>query len=105
MSRENDRVPTLADDRMNSLTMSPQKKDKAVSLTRLKKGQVMRVHSLPVGTLRAQLIRLGLNEGAIVVCFERLPGGTIVLQKNRQLIAIGHALAKEILVVFQNGRE
>ena len=89
---------------MNSLTEA-QKKDKVVSLTRLKKGQVMRVHSLPVGVLKAQLIRLGLNEGAIVVCFERLPGGTIVLQKNRQLIAIGHALAKEILVVFQNSRE
>ena len=105
MSRENARFSTLADDRMNSLAKAQQKKDKVVSLTRLKKGQVMRVHSLPVGTLRAQLIRLGLNEGAIVVCFERLPGGTIVLQKNRQLIAIGHALAKEILVVFQNGVE
>ena len=105
MSRKNARLPTLTDDRMNSLAKAPQKKDKVVSLTRLKKGQVMRVHSLPVGTLRAQLIRLGFNEGAIVVCFERLPGGTIVLQKNRQLIAIGHSLAKEILVVFQNGGE
>lgn len=105
MSRENARLPTRADNRMNLLTSASQKKDKVVSLTRLKKGQVMRVHSLPVGTLRAQLIRLGLNEGAIVVCFERLPGGTVVLQKKRQLIAIGHALAKEILVVFQNGRE
>ena len=105
MSGENDRFPTLADDELTHSPMAPQKKDKAVSLTRLKKGQVMRVHSLPVGVLKAQLIRLGLNEGAIVVCFERLPGGTIILQKNRQLIAIGHALAKEILVVFQNGRE
>lgn len=81
------------------------KKEKAVSLTRPKKGQAMRVHSIPGGILRAQLIRLGLNEGALVVCFERLPGGTVVLQKNRQLIAVGHALAKEILVVFQDGRE
>jgi len=65
----------------------------------------MRVYSLPRGTLRAQLIRLGLSEGALVVCFERLPGGTVVLKKNRQLIAIGHALAKEVMVISANGAE
>lgn len=65
----------------------------------------MRIHSLPRGTLRAQLIRLGLSEGVLVVCFERLPGGTVVLKKNRQLIAIGHELAKAVFVVSTNGTE
>ncbi len=87
------------------MAMNASKKEKIISLSKLKRGEAMRVHSLPRGILRAQLIRLGLSEGALVVCYERLPGGTVVLKKNRQLIAIGHALAKEVLVVFPNGTE
>lgn len=58
----------------------------------------LRIHSIPAGRLRAQLVRIGLVEGAKVFCVERLPGGTIVLQKHRQQIAIGRLLAKQILV-------
>jgi ferrous iron transport protein A len=49
--------------------------------------------------LRAQFIRIGISEGERIKCIERLPGGTIVIQKNRQQIAIGHLLATQILVV------
>jgi ferrous iron transport protein A len=62
-------------------------------------GVWIRIHSLPQGLLRAQFIRFGVNEGERVRCIERLPGGTIVIQKNRQQIAIGHILANRIFVV------
>jgi len=55
---------------------------------------------MPHGPLRAQFIRMGISEGDSATCFERLPGGTVVLQKNRQQIAIGRSLANEILIVI-----
>ncbi len=55
--------------------------------------------SMPAGTMRAQFIRVGIHEGEKVKCLERLPGGTVVLQKNRQQIAVGHQLARNIFVV------
>jgi Fe2+ transport system protein FeoA len=58
----------------------------------------MRIVSVPEGTLRAQFIRLGISEGERVTCLERLPGGTIVIRKNRQEIALGHKLARQIVV-------
>ena len=38
--------------------------------------------------------------GEVVRCIERLPGGTIVIEKNRQEIAIGASLARTIVVDF-----
>ncbi len=60
---------------------------------------------MPAGTLRAQFIRVGISEGEKVKCLERLPGGTVVLQKNRQQIAVGHQLARQILVIVLHGEE
>jgi Fe2+ transport system protein FeoA len=37
-------------------------------------------------------------EGEQIRCIERLPGGTVVIEKSRQEIAIGAALANTILV-------
>ena len=73
-----------------------------ISLYAAKAGQWLKIHSLPSsGSLRAQFIRFGVNEGERVRIIERLPGGTVVLQKNRQQLAIGHLLAKQVLVVVQ----
>jgi len=69
--------------------------DKAV------KGTYLTITSLPQGVFKIQLLRIGLSEGEQVFCLERLPGGTIIIQKNRQEIAIGYDLAKEI-VISQN---
>ncbi|HEY4613707.1 MAG TPA: FeoA family protein [Bacteroidota bacterium] len=60
-------------------------------------GQGLRIHSVPPG-VRVFFLRLGIGEGEVVSCYERLPGGTVVIQKNRQQIAIGHKLAKKIMV-------
>ena len=72
----------------------------ATSLYSSPAGVWVRIISLPKGTIRAQFIRVGISEGEKVRCLERLPGGTIVLQKNRQQIAVGHKLAKQILVML-----
>ena len=61
-------------------------------------GQWLRISAVPKGILGAQFIRVGINEGERVRCIERLPGGTVVIRKNRQEIAIGHQLARQILV-------
>lgn len=62
-------------------------------------GQWLRIISMPRGVLHAQFVRVGIGEGEKVRCLERLPGGTIVIQKNRQQIAIGHQLARKIVVL------
>jgi ferrous iron transport protein A len=69
-----------------------------ISLHQAKRGTFLRIEGIPEGKSRAQLLRLGLLEGEMVRCLEKLPGGTIVLEKNRQEIAIGFSLASTIVV-------
>jgi Fe2+ transport system protein FeoA len=76
----------------------PELKDKQISLSDVKRGNFIKILHLPDGLVRTQMIRFGIIEGEIVKCLERLPGGTILIQKNRQEIAIGLQLAKNIIV-------
>jgi len=66
------------------------------TLDKALKGRFLRIESLPKGLSRIQLIRFGITEGDIVMCIERLPGGTVVIRKNRQEIAIGFDIASNI---------
>jgi len=70
------------------------------TLDKIKKGIVVVISKLPSGDIKSQLIRLGITEGKRLKCIERLPGGTIVIQKGRQEIAIGSELAKRIKVTL-----
>lgn len=72
-----------------------------MTLDEAKKGKQLTVLSLPEGNIKSQLIRLGITEGDSITCIERLPGGTMVLQKNRQEIAIGFDLARKIKIIMQ----
>lgn len=72
-----------------------------ITLDKARKGNKLIIVNLPSDNLKVQLIRLGITEGDSVICAERLPGGTIVLQKNRQEIAIGYDLAKKIKIILQ----
>jgi Fe2+ transport system protein FeoA len=74
--------------------MSP----KSTSLSSAVKGSQLLIIDIPQGRARTQLIRLGIMKGEVVRCIERLPGGTVVIEKNRQEIAIGVSLAKTIVV-------
>ena len=60
---------------------------------------------MPEGEIRAQFIRVGIHEGERVQCLERLPGGTVVIGKHRQQIAIGHQLARRIVVIVLPGEK
>lgn len=62
------------------------------------KGNRLIVVEIPDGKSRTQLIRLGILEGGAIRVIERMPGGTVVIEKNRQEVAIGAVLAKTIMV-------
>lgn|GEM_PF-546571 len=68
------------------------------TLDSARKGKYFTVMALPHGVLKVQLIRFGISEGDRIFCLERLPGGTVVIQKNRQEIALGYELASQILI-------
>lgn len=74
----------------------------SIPLHRVTKGSRLVIIEIPEGRSRAQLIRLGVVKGEFIRCLERLPGGTIVIQKHRQEIAIGMTLARSILVAYTN---
>jgi ferrous iron transport protein A len=74
-----------------------------IPLHRARKGAFVRIEGIPEGKSKALLLRLGILQGEIVKCLEKLPGGTVVLSKKRQEIAIGVSLASTILVaVIEN---
>jgi len=71
------------------------------TLQNTRKGNSVIVLNLPEGELKSQFIRLGITEGSTVKINERLPGGTVVITKNRQEIAVGSDLAKKIKVIVE----
>ena len=78
-------------------------RDKAIPLHTIPKGSRVLIVEVPEGKGKSQLIRLGILKGEFIKCLERLPGGTMVIEKNRREIAIGMTLAKTIFVAYMNG--
>ena len=76
--------------------------DDTLSLNKIPKGSRVLIVKVPEGKGKSQLIRLGILKGEFIRCLERLPGGTVVIEKNRREIAIGMALAKSIFVAYAN---
>jgi Fe2+ transport system protein FeoA len=77
-------------------------RDRAVPLHTIPKGSRVLIVEVPEGKGKSQLIRLGILKGEFIKCLERLPGGTMVIEKNRREIAIGMTLAKTIFVAYVN---
>lgn len=67
-------------------------------LSSVGKGLSAQIVRLPEGDMRIQFIRIGMMEGAMVTCLERLPGGTMVLLHHRQEVALSADLADAIWV-------
>lgn len=67
-----------------------------MTLGTLPKGMRGRIERLPSGDVRSHFIRIGMVEGAVVACLERLPGGTVVLEFSRQEVALSGDLAASI---------
>lgn len=69
-----------------------------MTLDKARRGQKIRIVSLPDEYTSAQAIRFGISEGTVVTCREVVPAGPIVIARNRQEIAIGRNLARLIEV-------
>ena len=67
-----------------------------MTLDKIARGQKIQIVRIPDPKIRVQAIRLGLCEGAVLTCFEKLPLGPVVLKNKTQEIAIGHRLATTI---------
>jgi Fe2+ transport system protein FeoA len=80
-------------------------KSTPIPLHKVQKGSRLVIIEIPEGRSRSQLIRLGVVKGEFIRCLERLPGGTVVIQKHRQEIAIGVTLARTILVAYVNAEQ
>jgi len=74
--------------------------DLTFPLNKIPKGSRVLIVKVPEGKGKSQLIRLGILKGEFVRCLERLPGGTVVIEKNRREIALGMTLARSIYVAY-----
>lgn len=69
-----------------------------MTLVQAKKGSKVKIIAIPDGINKSQLMRMGISEGAQVICQEVLPSGPVILRCKRQEIAIGRKLAEGIVV-------
>lgn len=69
-----------------------------MTLDKAKKGSKVKILNINDKEIKSQAIRIGLYEGAVFLCSERLPGGPVILQNKLQEIAIGRGLATNIVI-------
>lgn len=67
-----------------------------MTLDKARRGQKLKIISLPNDLIRAQALRFGIAEGTLVTCREVIPAGPVVIARSRQEIAIGRGLARLI---------
>ena len=67
-----------------------------MTLDKARRGQKLKIVSLPNELIRAQALRFGISEGTVVTCREVIPAGPVVIARSRQEIAIGRNLARLI---------
>lgn len=70
----------------------------AGTLLSLQPGDECVIGSIADDCARAQAVRFGIGNGALVSCVTKLPGGPVVLRAGRQEIAVGRGLASRIEV-------
>jgi len=69
-----------------------------MTLDKSRKGMLVKVLGVPDEIVRAQIIRFGIMEGAVIRCEEIVPAGPVIVSRNMQEIAIGRSLASKITV-------
>ena len=69
-----------------------------MTLDMINKGEFFKIKRIPNKKVRAQILRLGAGEGALAKCYEKVPGGPVIIKKNLQEIAIGRGLARTISI-------
>jgi len=71
-----------------------------MTMDRVRRGQSFKISSIPNELVRVQAIRFGIAEGEVVSCEEVVPAGPVVIRKNKQQIALGWRLARQIDIVM-----
>jgi Fe2+ transport system protein FeoA len=74
-----------------------------MTLDKVNYGETIEIINIEDKNIRAQAIRLGISEGSRLFCSVKLPAGPIILQRNRQEVAIGRSLAKRIKILRRLG--
>ena len=69
-----------------------------MTLDNVNRGNKVRIKKIKNRDLKTQAIRIGIYEGAVFLCSEKLPGGPIILQNRMQEVAVGRGLAEDIEV-------
>lgn len=67
-------------------------------LTDIKRGERVHIQCISEEGLRTQLIRFGITEGSAIQCLEKIPFGPFMVRHNRQELAIGREMARQISV-------
>lgn len=67
-----------------------------MTLDKVNRGNKIRIRKIDNKDLKTQAIRIGIYEGTVFMCSEKLPGGPIILQNIMQEIAVGRGLAEDI---------
>ena len=67
-------------------------------LAETKRGQTVQILQINDPATRTHFIRFGIGEGSRVTCLEKIPFGPFMLRHNRQEIAVGREVAKNIIV-------
>lgn len=69
-----------------------------MTLDKAQRGSKIRIKEVLNKALKSQAIRLGIYEGAVFLCSEKLPEGPVILQNRQQEIAVGKGLAEKIQI-------
>ncbi|MDQ7794260.1 MAG: FeoA family protein [bacterium] len=69
-----------------------------MTLDQCRPGERLLIRTIRDLQVRAMAIRLGMGAGAEVRCQFRLPRGPVVLSCGNQEIAIGHGIARQVIV-------
>jgi ferrous iron transport protein A len=69
-----------------------------MTLDKVKRGNKVRIKKIDNKDMKTQAIRIGIYEGAVFLCSEKLPGGPIILQNRMQEVAVGRGLAVDMEV-------
>lgn len=76
----------------------PKKELGALNLTEIPSGRRVRIERIPDSRVRNYLLRLGILEGSVIRCVQRLGKGPVVIRRNDLELSLGHRLAKGIVV-------
>lgn len=69
-----------------------------MTLDKAKRGEQIEIIHINDASIRAQAIRLGISEGARMLCSEKLPAGPVILRNRMQEVAVGRNLARQISI-------